>query len=439
MPTVVFSAGDGAKYAYVWVSQIEGVKGVVDITAMTHAVHVGKLKQCLYVTRGDTEYIVVLFPAKTQASDVKTKMRTAFKCTESQLEFLQWESLDAFHLELFGWSVPQPEETFAQFNRATDTETQKIVVPGLRTLPDEEIADFGADFMRDVVAEHLGLRALQDCKHDAMARYDSQSGNNFLYEDGALVRRACSKCYCELEEHRGCADCSRVWCISCGAQEQTRVTNAGFARKVAKRLKREQLTVASTTAYPCKDFPLEVVTKSKMKRARKLQWMLHTAPHLQPSLEGLLEFYKVFLSLFRHCYFSKHECWGKAKALFEEWSHFKVPLLGSKSWDVPDLKVQLEALRDGIEVLTCRCGNLITDGQALCAECRRPSKCRNCKQNFCTRGGDKEFADDAWGRVLRRMKRPADQMMYVIHGVCPACVSNHAPCMSQPPLKRARC
>ena len=431
MPTIAFT-GKGASTARVFVATFTGEIDVTAFTDIAHAVKKKSFERVGVVKRGGQSYMIVIMCKACPLWNFKRTLENNFDA--EKYNFSSWEAMDAFHLSQLNWEVPQPEETFAQFARASDPQTQKIVVPALRALTDEEIATYGAEFMRDVVAEHLSMRALQDCQHNAMTRYDSQSHSPMLYDDGVLVKRACSSCHCEMEAHRACGDCLRVWCISCGAAEQTRATNWDFAREVAKRLKRGQLPQVETGEWwpRSNNFVIEVVRKDKMRAERKLQFILHIAPHLedgQPSIEGsLLNFYKAYFELFRQCHTSKYQCLHNARELFEQWSGLKVGLLGELG---SNLKAELEGLRDNTEVLYCRCGNCITDGEELCKECRpQPGKCLLCKK-------PKDAVPLKFQRDPLHLSKTS--------GACNACINrsllrvfSEAFCGEQPQAKRAR-
>ena len=453
MPAIAFT-GKGASKARVFVATFTETD--INVADAVQADKKG-FERIGIVKRGEKSFMIVILRHAIPISNFKRTLENNFDV--AKFNFSAWEAMDALHLSQLGWGGPQPEETFRAFTRTNNREVQKIVVPALRNLSDDELANYDNAFLEEVVAFHLGMRALLDCEHKAMTRYDKQNHNPFLWQGEVLVKRSCNLCNVEIEAHRACPDCKRVWCHSCGAEEKTKTTNSQEARKLAKKLQPEVLQVETGEWWPNPhNLVIEVTQKLKIESDRKLRHMLETAPHLndgatgscaEQNLESLVAFYKVYRELFDRCHKDKFQCWNSMKSLFEQFvnegrhERLEVPLLQSKDWE-PNLKAELESIRDGTELLKCRCGNVIQDDHALCSECRRPSKCRACKKGFNQAARTEHYKDVPDSHPLKKLmqnrKRQCESIFYTMYGICSDCLWG-TPMSSWPqerPNKRAR-
>ena len=420
MPSLAFAS---KQLPRVWVSQVTGVYEKNKDDPKIQAAQVdGKFEHIGVVQCASGHFLIFVAPVSIQAWNVQSKINNIFK--KSQLCLEKAVSLDVFHCALFGWDMPtSPEETFAHFNSATDLEAKKDALPALKQIPDAILKGWDS-LLPSIVQTHLNIASIEDCKHE-MQRYDFPCDNALLYVDDDLHERPCDSCSKHYVANWACHTCKKVWCIPCGAEAKTTVTNRELVHHAAKKLKQqpEIVQVSLDFWFPDENFTLEVFSKAHMPDERKLAYILHLLPDLGRFEEALADFYKTFVKLFRHCYTSEryvpHNCCLK---LFSKFLGRQIKL---KQLDA-DLKAEVESLRDGKQVSECRCGNLIFDEHELCSECRRPSKCRACKKGFNqVRTEPYPHVPDSHPlkKLLLSRKRQVDQMFYIMEGICPDCVS----------------
>ena len=167
----------------------------------------------------------------------------------------------------------------------------------------------------------------------------------------------------------------------------------------------------TATWYPA-DFQLECLKDTF--HARKLAYMLHVAPGLQKTVEGLPEFFKVFCELFRDIYKGGKAEYNRKDAGFTVFALFSGLKLKFDSLEAP-LKAQLESHFKDAEINRCRCGKKIAVGATKCSKC--PELCNCCGESLeaCNKRGIRRTRGMQLGR----------EMLGIIHGIGAQCVDTN--------------